>query len=207
VPDLSFTVESAAPVAFAAAPQLALTLRIASDAPVQALALRCQVQLDAPARRYDAAEQAALGDLWARDRFHETLRPLLWTQVNMTVPAFDAQTTIELVLPCSYDFNLATTKYFHALKGGAVPLTLLFSGTIFHHASDGKLQVAPVPWEKEAAWRLPVATWQQMMEQHYPNQLFFALRKDVFNRLYEYKTQHALPTFEQAIARLLERDP
>ena len=55
-------------------------------------------------------------------------------------------------MSCSYDFNLAATKYFAALEGGDLPLCFLFSGTIFHEAGDGALQVAQISWEKR---RLP----------------------------------------------------
>ena len=31
------------------------------------------------------------------------------------------------------------------------------------------LQVAQIPWDREAAFRLPVRVWKEMMEQYYPN--------------------------------------
>ena len=55
-----------------------------------------------------------------------------------------------LPLPCSFDFGLAATKYFDALEGGDIPLCFLFSGTIFYESPEAGLQVAQVPWEKEA---------------------------------------------------------
>ena len=63
-------------------------------------------------------------------------------------------------MPCSSDFSLAATKYFAALDDGDVPLCFLFSGTVFYEAGDAALQVAQIPWDKEAVFRLPAATWR-----------------------------------------------
>ena len=94
------------------------------------------------------------------------------------------------------------TKYFYALEAGEVPLTLLFSGTVFY-AVNGVLQIAQIPWDKEAAYRLPVQVWQTMMEHYYPNSAWLTLRRDVFDRLYQYKMQHGLPTWEHVVEALL----
>ena len=106
---------------------------------------------------------------------------------------------VDLPVPCTFDFNVAATKYFYALEGGEAPLSLLFSGTVFHAAEDGALQVAQIPWEKEAHFRLPVPAWKGMMEHYYPNSAWLCLRKDVFDRLYRYKVGRGLPTWEQAL--------
>ena len=106
-------------------------------------------------------------------------------------------------MPCSYDFSLAATKYFAALEGGDLPLCFLFSGTIFYEAADGALQVAQIPWEKEATFRLPAATWRALMDLYYPNSAWLCLRKDVFDRLDQYRSRQGLPTWEQALERLL----
>jgi hypothetical protein len=110
---------------------------------------------------------------------------------------------VDLPVPCSADFNVAAAKYFYALEGGEVPLCLLFSGTIFYAAADGALQVAQIPWEKETDFRLPVRVWQDMMNAYYPKTAWLYLRKDVFDRLYRYKTRRGLPTWEQALDSLL----
>jgi len=209
VPDLSFTVEGAKTVRFAASPQLALELRVA-NAPagesIQAVVLRCQVQIDAPNRHYSDEEQAGLRDLFgAPERWGQTLRTVLWTQSTVTIPAFTDHVTVDVALPCGYDFNLATTKLFHALREGEIPLTLLFSGTVFYAGADDTLQVAQIPWSKETHYRLPVRVWKDTMDLYYPNSLFVPLRKDVFERLYGHKVRLGLPTWEQTVERLLER--
>ncbi|MGI8549897.1 MAG: DUF6084 family protein, partial [Dehalococcoidia bacterium] len=104
---------------------------------------------------------------------------------------------------CTYDFNVAATKYFYALEDGEVPLTLLFSGTVFYATEDGQLQISQVPWEKEASFRLPVQVWKQMMALYYPNSAWLRLRQEVFDRLYQYKLRSGLPDWEQALENLL----
>ena len=131
------------------------------------------------------------------------MRTMLWTHANVTIPPFAGSTLIDLHVPCTFDFNVGATKYFAGLDGGEIPLTLLFSGTIFYAADIG-LQVARIPWEKEARYRLPVGVWQQMMEHYYPNIAWLCCRRDVFQRLYQYKQRHGIPSWEQALERLLD---
>jgi hypothetical protein len=82
-------------------------------------------------------------------------------------------------------------------------LNLLFSGTVFYAAAGSELQVAPIAWDKEARFHLPVATWKAMMDQYYPNSAWLALRRDIFERVYEYKVRNGIPTWEEAFERLL----
>ncbi len=168
------------------------------------MALRCQVRIEPAKRRYEAHQQGRLLDLFGTpERWGQTLRPMLWTHVSTVVPPFKGNTAVDLPVPCSYDFNLAATKYFHALDGGDIPLCFLFSGTIFYEAAEGALQVAQVPWENQASFRLPAATWRELMELHYPNTAYLCLRKDVFDRLDQYRSRRGLPSWEQALERLL----
>jgi hypothetical protein len=210
MPDLHFTVEGAEPQRFAVAPLLLFKLRVREAAgpgeptPIHSVVLSCQVRIEPARRRYAAGEQDRLLDLFGTpERWGQTLRPLLWTHAGVTVPPFAGATSVDLPVPCSYDFSLAATKYFAALEGGEIPLCFLFSGTIFYQADDGGLQVARVPWEKEAYFRLPAATWKALMDLYYPNSAWVCLRKDVFDRLGRYKSRRGLATWEQALESLL----
>jgi hypothetical protein len=205
--NLDFQIESAAPVPFAATPLIALNLRVSATQPVQAVALRCQVRIEPQKRRYTDREALELDELFGLpERFAETLRPFLWTHASALLPAFADQGRVALHLPCPYDFGLAATKYFHAVSEGEVPLLLLFSGTIFHTLQGGGLTVTPVPWSKEAQFRMPVCVLKESLEQHYPNSAGLRLRRDVFDRLRHFKTDHGFATWEQAIERLLEKE-
>jgi hypothetical protein len=207
MPDLNFQVESAEAMPFAAAPQLIFKLRVtdaANEAPIHAIALRCQIRIEPGKRRYNADEQSLLPDLFGPpSRWGQTLRPMLWTHAAVVVPPFTGSTVVDLPVPCTFDLTLGATKYFYSLAEGEIPLCLLFSGTIFYGTEDGGLQVGQISWEKEAYFRLPVAVWKKMMDIYYPNLAWLSLRKDVFDRLYQYKSQRALPTWEQALEELL----
>ena len=207
MPDLSFLIEGVEVPVFSAAPQLIFKLRLGNAnarETIHTVALRCQIQLEVARRRYAPADQEALLDLFGSpDRWGQTLKTFLWTHASVVVPSFSDSTLADIAVPCSFDFNIAATKYFHGLSDGEVPLNFLFSGTVFYARHDGALQVAPIPWEKEAKFRLPVKVWSGMMDTYYPNSAWLCLRRDVFERLYQYKVRLGIPTWEQALERAL----
>ena len=207
MPDLSFAVENAEVVRFAAAPLLAFKLRVTNADPLEAIhtvALRCQIQIEVARRRYALAEQDRLRDLFGEpERWSQTLRPLLWTHASVVVPQFTGSVTAVLPVACTFDFNVAATKYFDGLADGELPLSLMFSGTVFYGGENGALQVAPISWDKETRFRLPVAVWKEMMDLHYPNSAWLCLRRDVFDRLHQYKVRRGIPTWEDALENLL----
>jgi hypothetical protein len=207
MPELSFKVEGAAAVPYAAVPTLAFKLRIVNAVQgerIHTVALRCQIQIEATRRRYTAEEQQGMLDLFGEpERWSKTLRSILWTHANVIVTGFVESTLADLLVPCTFDFNIAATKYFEGLTGGEIPLCLMFSGTVFYAGEDGALQVAPISWEQETTFRLAQTVWREMMDSYYPNTAWLALRRDVFERLYHYKIQHGIPTWEQALERML----
>ena len=208
MPDLSFRVESAESVPFAASPTLSLKLRIDNATPnetIHTIALRAQIQIDSTRRRYSDQDKERLRDLFGEpDRWSRTLRPLLWTHANVVVTSFAGSTTADLQVPCTFDFNVAATKYFHGVSDGEISLNLLFSGTVFFNSDESNLMVAPIAWDNEARFRLPVQVWRTMMDEYYPNSAWLALRRDVFLRVYEYKVRHGIPTWEAAFERMLD---
>jgi hypothetical protein len=172
--------------------------------PIHSVALRCQIRIEPARRSYDATEKVRLKDLFGDpSRWGQTMRTMLWAHTSIVVPPFNGSTTIEMPVPCTYDFNLGAAKYFYGLEDGEVPLCFLFSGTVFYAAEDGSLQVCQISWEKECNYRLPVTVWKAMMEMYYPNMSWLPLRKDAFDALYDYKMSHSLPSFEAAISKLL----
>ncbi len=205
--DLDFAVEKASVATHAVAPLLLFALRVTNRTPavaVRNVLLRCQVRIEATRRRYEPREQELLSDLFGPPaRWSETLRSFLWTHTNTSVPGFETECTIDLPVPCSFDFNIAATKYFHGLAAGEVPLSLLFSGSIFYADADGRLQIDQVSWTKEANFRLPVALWQEMMQHYYPDGMWLCVGHDVFDRLYRYKRDQGFATWEQALDSLL----
>ena len=92
MPDLQLTIESAEVVPYAAAPLLTFKVRITnqqSEEIIHTLALRAQIQLEVVRRKYDAAEQERLRDLFGEpSRWGQTLRSMLWTHASVMVPRF-----------------------------------------------------------------------------------------------------------------------
>jgi hypothetical protein len=207
MPDLSFKIEQASVVPFAVAPTIAFQLRInnaMTGQMIHTVALRCQIQIEVTRRRYTPEEQASMRDLFGEpERWGQTLRTLLWTHASVVVPSFRDNTLTDLNVPCTFDFNVATTKYFEGLTSGEIPLHFLFSGTVFYADGEDVLQVAPISWEQEAKYKLPVKVWREMMDSYYPNTVWLNLRRDAFDRLYQYKAGRGILTWEQALESML----
>lgn len=207
MPDLNFKIEGAEPVPFGASPLLAFNVRVENagqEVAIHTVVLRAQIQIDVTRRHYTAEEQAKLLDLFGEpDRWAKTLRSLLWTHATVIVPGFQKETVAELQVPCTFDFNVAATKYFHGLAEGDLPLNFLFSGTVFYADDQERLQASPISWDKEAKFKLPLKTWKDLIDQYYPNSAWLYLRRDVFDRLYQYKVRHGILTWEQVIERVL----
>jgi len=206
-PDLHFTIETAETLRFAASPHIVFKLRITNSVPrtIHTVILRCQIQLDASRRRYTAQEQKRLIDLFGEpSRWGETLRPLLWTNTSIVVPSFDSSIVVDLPIPCTFDFNVAATKYFAGIDTGEIPVSFFFNGTIFYEREDNALQVAQISWEKEASHRMPIRIWREMMDAHYPNTTWLCLQRDAFERLYTYKVKRGITTFDEALLQAID---
>ena len=207
MPDVTFTVAGAEAVTYAVSPLLNLKLRIQNSDPsqqIQNILLRCQIQIETVKRQYSPEEKARLFELYGEpERWGQTLKTLLWTHANATVPPFSDSIDVDLPLSCTFDFNVAVTKYLDGLEAGDLPLCLLFSGTIFYHDNAGALQIDQISWDKEASYRLPLSVWKEMMSHYYPNSAWLSVRKDIFDKLQDYKMRGAIPSWEQTFERLL----
>ncbi|MGH7911423.1 MAG: DUF6084 family protein [Candidatus Dormibacteraceae bacterium] len=207
MPDLSFHVRGAAAVPYCATPTLALTLHVTEGggAAVEAVALTSQVRIEAHRRRYTPAEKSRLVELFGPPtRWAQTLRSLLWAHASVSVPPFAGETEVELHLPCTADFNQLSGKFFAALEpSSAVPLSLLFAGSVFYRDEAGFLQVTRIPWSAEATHQLPVAVWRDLLQTYYPNTAYLTVRQDLFDELYAFRTARGLPTWERTLEELL----
>ncbi|MEU2156127.1 DUF6084 family protein [Streptomyces sp. NPDC019396] len=192
--------------AYAAGPTLVFRLRITASpgTRVHAMALRCQLRIEPARRGYDADEASGLTDLFGeRSRWGTTLHPVQFAQVSVMVPGFTGETETDLVVPCTYDMDIAATRYVGALNQGDVPLLLLFSGTAFTGAAG--FRVEPVPWDREATYRMPVKTWREMIEQHFPGCGWIRLPRATMDALLAYRSRQALPSWEATVEALLQK--
>lgn len=192
---------------YAVAPTLSLTLRISETdgVAVDAIALRVQIRILPHLRRYSDDEADRMVELFGeQSRWADTLKPMQFMMLTAMVPGFTGSVEQDLPVPCTYDLEIAHTKYFNALDSGEIPLLLLFSGTVFTRQED-RMRVYQVPWSKETSYRLPVKVWRDMMDQHFPDSSWLVLHRETLDALQRFKSGNALPTWDSAIAALLER--
>jgi hypothetical protein len=210
---LTCKVLDARPASQAAAPAIVFRLRIETldGGRIHALALRCQTRIEPRGRRYGTDEQALLYELFGEpSMWDRSLRGVTWAHSAAIVPAFDRSTEIDLVVPCTYDLEVAGAKYLNAIREGEVPLAFLFSGTIFREAGDSgdpgrsNLAIEPVPWSVEATFRMPATVWRGAMDQFFPGGGWLRLRRETIDRLQAFRGRQALLSWDEAIARLLE---
>jgi hypothetical protein len=203
--DLVFDCVGASADRYSAVPAMTLRLRIAetSGRRVAAIALRCQIRVEPQRRRYSAEEADRLHDLFGdTERWADTVKPIQLATLSTMVPSFTGSIDHDLPLPCTYDLEIASTKYFSALEDGVIPLLLLFSGTVFD-VEDGRMAVRQVPWSKESAFPLPVPVWRETVNLHFPDSAWFRVSLDTMSALRRFKSRNALPTWDSTLAALL----
>ena len=211
--ELAFRVTGARAVEHAATPSVALVVAASAGAGVvvDAVLLRSSVRIEVTRRPHGASERERLRELFGgEDVWARSPKSLLWAQATSFVPGFEGETSVDVVVTCGFDFAAQATRYLHALTEGDVPITVQFSGTVFHRM-DGDLRVAPIPWDREAPFRIPVALLRQIVDDHFPGAAVVGVERNVFERLDDYRRGRGLRTFGEAIDRLLsstaEGDP
>lgn len=203
---LRIDVVDARPSAQTAAPGTTFRLRLEelSGSRLHAVALRCQTRIEPRGRRYTKDEQARLYELFGDvSQWDRTLRGVTWAHSSLVVPSFEGQIEIDMPVGCTYDLEVASAKYLHAIRDGDVPLVFLFSGSIFNASANG-LCVEPVPWDLEASFRMPAQVWRSTMEQFFPGGGWLRLQRDTIDRLQAFRGRRAVVTWDEAIDLLLQ---
>src|SRR5580692_9943811 len=103
---------SAAP--YTATPTLLFRLKVTEGLGerVDAIALRCQIRIEPHKRRYSPDEARRLHDLFGdTSRWAETVKPIQLATVTTMVPGFTSVTETELLVPCTYDLEVASARY------------------------------------------------------------------------------------------------
>lgn len=203
--DYIFSVPEIFAETYAATPQLTARVRIeeTTGTVVHAMTLRCQVRIEPQRRGYTETEERGLRSLFGdRERWKDTLRPFLWMHCSTTVQGFTGITEVDLPLPCTYDFEVVGSRFLHAVREGSVPLSLLFSGTIFTRGEAG-FGVEQIPWDRDARYDLPVSVWQDMMGTYYPGAGWIRLDQEVIDLVADYRGRHGLTSWNETMQRLL----
>ena len=207
MPELNFAIENAEPVPYSATPLIALKLRIDNGDPaeqIHGILLQCQIRIEPARRRYSPPEQAGMLDLFGEpERWSQTLRSTLWTHVKYErsrLHRFD-------------DGRPASPLLVRLQHRGHEVFPRARSGRSAARPAVQRDRVLPAPGTRRAGradslgkgGALPAAgaVWKQVVDQHYPNTAWLALRRDIFDRLHEYKMRHSIPTWEQAFEQLL----
>jgi len=210
LPSPGFTVQDVDFVPFAAAPTLRFRFGVAepSGREVYTIALSIQINIDPARRGYDAPTRERLYELFGEpERWPATTRSFFWTRVDTMIQGFSGETAFEMAVPCTYDLEVAASRYMASLPDGAVPLSVHFSGRVFYRGEADRLQVVPVPWSGSAQCELPVAVWQGMMAHHHPHAGWLRLHADTLDLLSRYKARRGLTSFDAAVVELLASAP
>jgi Family of unknown function (DUF6084) len=203
--ELTFGCTVARAERYTATPTLSFHLTIAESTgvPVHAIALRCQIRIEPHLRRYSPAEAERLHDLFGDTaRWADTVKPIQLTTVSAMVPGFSSLTEIDLPVPCTYDLEVASARYLQGLDDGAIPLLLLFSGTVFLASGEG-FSVELIPWSSEAQFRLPVSVWRELADLHFPGSAWLRCSRQTLDALSAFKATNALPTWDATLTALL----
>jgi Family of unknown function (DUF6084) len=207
-PDPDFEILGASPVERAAAPTVSFTARVSdeSESRVFTIALTAVITIEPSKRSYDPATRERLLELFGEpERWASTTTNFRWAQADALVPAFEGSTEFELVVPCTYDLELAAAKYFHGLSEGEAPLRFHFNGTVFYEADDGRMQIVQVPWDRSPRFQMPVEVWRRTIDAAYPFRGWIPVHTDTIARLERLKAARGLPTFDAIVDDLLER--
>lgn len=209
IPELRFEVRGASSLDYAAVPTIVFALAI--EAPggdqIRSLLLDVQIQIAARQRGYTPEAQERLLELFGTpERWRSTLRTLPWTRTTLVVPPFTGATAAEVPVACTYDLEVTAARYLAALHDdeGEIPLELLMSGTVFFATESGALQATRIAWDHEIDYRMPVSVWRQAMERHFPKSAWLRLSREQFDRLWAYRSQRALPSWDATLDALLE---
>jgi len=201
--ELQFSISDAQAKTHTAVPTIGFALQVASEEAIEALVLRAQLRIEPQWREYDGVEKTLLNELFGTpDRWQTTLRTFSWADVPVMVPAFEKRTSIEVAIPCTYDFDVAAAKYLNALGGGHIPLRFLFSGAIFRRTPSFSSE--RVSWASECAYRLPYQVWKDAMRACYGDDALIRIKHETFERLLQYRALSGVSSWDDVILRLVQ---
>jgi hypothetical protein len=206
-PAPEFQILGAEVVRLAAVPTLAFAAHVTEPTgrEVYTMSIRAQLMIQPARRQYDDETRALLVEMFGPpERWANTTTAFIWKEIDVLVPRFTGATTFKIPLTCTYDMELAAVKYFYSLPDGEVPLQFNFTGTIFYQGPEGRMQIAQVPWDCGAEFRMPVEVWKEMAAQYYPYSNWVTMHSDTFAKLAARKAERGVTTFDETILTLLE---
>jgi hypothetical protein len=203
---LEFTVMGAEPIEHAATPGVRFHLHIAEPEgrEVYTVALSTQIHIDPARRAYEDEERKRLVELFGTpERWGATTHSFQWARVESLVPSFTGSTLFTVEVPCTYDLEVASAKYFDSVADGEVPLSFHFNGSVLYRGAADRLQVVLVPWSCSSRWRMPVDVWKRTIAVHYPGGGWIRLQHDTLEALGRRKAERGLHSFDDTVRELL----
>ena len=164
------------------------------------IALTAQINLDPARRSYDAdtrprSSTCSASPSAGRATHHSILvgprdHPRAQLHRHATSPSDAAATTSSWRRPVPL-----------SLPDGEAPLSFHFTGSVLHRGDDARCRSGKlIPWTCSAQWRMPVATWREMMARHYPGGAWVRLRTDTLDALRQRTASHGLPSYDACVA-------
>ena len=205
VVELGFSVVGAARVEHAAVPTLRFALRRRRRDGARALgpARRADPDRRAPARLRRGARTTGCSSSSGRSRTGARRCGRCCGRARRSsCPAFEGATVVDLDVPCSYDLEVAASRYLDALTDGEVPLEFLFSGSVFYAGERRRAADDAAVVGERGRVRLPVRVWKETMERYFRGTAWVRLSKESFDRLSAYKSRNALATWDDALEAL-----
>lgn len=199
---VAFEIAGASAKPHAASPTISFDVRVTCSESVEAMVLRAEVRIEPQWRQYDGREQQLLDDMFgAPERWGTTLRALAWADVPAIVTGFNRETQTRVEVPCTYDFEVTATRFFHALSGGDVPVRMLFSGAIFYAGATG-FWCERVPWSAEAAYRMPLSVWRDAMRACYGTDALLRVKAETLQHLHRLRALGGALSWDELFERL-----
>ncbi len=205
-PEPDFEIIGARAIKYAAAPTMMFDLHVTepSGSQVYMIALSVQVMIEPARRAYDAATHERLIGLFGPpERWSVTTRSLVWSQLDVVVPAFVGSTTVAVPIACNFDLEVAAAKYLYALPDGEAPLAMHFNGIVYYPNEAGGLQMTMIPWSRSVGFRMPIKVWRETIEHYYPNTGWVALRAETLELVERRRVEGAHATFDACLYELL----
>jgi hypothetical protein len=185
-----------------------LRLAIETERDVRAVGLSVQVRIAAERRRYDDVEAQRLIELFGQpSEWARSLGGIPWIHASHNIGPLEQSTSVDVLLPCSYDFDVAASKYLAALEIGDIPVDVLFSGNVFYNDADGRLKTVRIPWDREVAFRIPVSVWRAAVDAAFPGTAWVRVSRATFERLHAFRSRNGLTEWDQTFEALLSPVP
>lgn len=199
---VTFKIAGAGAKQHAASPTISFDVHVSSTESVEAMVLRAEIRIEPQWREYDPEEQRLLDDIFgAPERWGTTLRALTWADVPAIVTGFNGETQTRIDVPCTYDFDVTATRFFHALSGGDVPVRMFFSGAIFYAGASG-FWCERVPWSAEAAYRMPAGVWRDAMRACYGSDAVLRVKEETLQQLHRLRALSGALSWDALFERL-----